>query len=491
MSLTLDLVSSQMNVVKAYASDSFELASEYIAELNSYIIAEIDMNPPVINVDVDPSITIDPTLAAQIPTAPDSGDYPSAPNSPSVSDYTFPDRISYTLPAVPVLKDITIPTFIENSISGITAVLPEFTDAVPTVNEISAGGDVPQDSLVQTIKSKLEDNILNGGTMLDPDVEDDIWNRDHERQEQALQDAIDKVTAQWAKLGFSMPNGLLSGHILALNNEYLNKRLDRSREIAVKQAELEQQGMFESMKLGVSLEQVLIGSQNEYAKRVLEASKATADVTITIFKERISRFNALLDKYKTDVTAYKTRIEAEIARAEVYKTQVQGLAIVAGIDETKVKIYTAQIGAIEQMVSVYQNEVKAVALCYEAEKAKVERYKVQVEAYTAEVDTITKKYATQVEAFKTYVTAWAASVDSKTKLIDVDTRAQIAEVDAQIKEWEVEMKLVEQHNALKLEALRTAAQTASNLAAGAMAALHTSASAAFSSSSSESTSTSL
>jgi hypothetical protein len=310
--------------------------------------------------------------------------------------------------------------------------------------------------------------------MLNPLVEADIWNRDLERHDQALQDAVDKMTSQWAKLGFSAPDGLLAGSIIALNNEYMNKRLDRSREIAVKQAELEQTGLFKSLELGISLENILMTAQNEYAKRVLEASKATADVTIEIFKQRVVQYNALLEAYKTDAAAYKTTIEAEMARVEAYRARIMGLQAIAGIDENRVKLYSAKIAALEQLVNVYNTKVKSIAIKYEAEKQKIDRYKVQVEAYSATIDGITKKYLGEVDGYKAYIQAWIATSDSQTKLIDVKARTEMAELEATIKEWEIQLKLIQEATNVKLEALKTVAQVSSNLAAGALSAIHAS-----------------
>lgn len=462
-----------MTFLRGYATDAFNTAKAYLDQLYNYVAAEISTTPPTIEVDVAQSIVVDPSLAAAKPTAPEASDYPALPTEPEVSTFDFPTKPDYTVPSAPALTDITIPDFIEGTISSITSTLPAMDFDVPTTPEISTT-EVPQDSLLQAIKAKLEGIILNGGTLLNPTVEADIWNRDNERNEQTLQDAIDKATSQWAKLNFSAPDGLLGGAYIAINNEYMNKRLDRSREIAVEQAKLEQAGLLEVLKMGVSVEQVIIASQNEYAKRVLEAAKMTADVTITIFKERINRYNARLEAFKTDVITYKTSIEAELARVESYKARIAGLQTIATIDETRVKSYAAQIGAIEQLVNVYNTEVKAVAVMYEAEKQKIDRYKVMVEGYVAAIDGITKKYQSEVDGYKAYIQSWVATSDSQTKLIDLKARAEIAALEATIKEWEIQLKLIQESTNVKLEALKTVAQTSSNLAAGALSAIHAS-----------------
>jgi len=462
-----------MTFLRGFATDAYNTSATYLAALYNYVSEEIDTTAPVISVDVAQSIVIDPSLAAAKPAAPEDSEYPALPSAPSVATFDFPTKPDYTIPTVPTLTDITIPEFIEGTISSITSTLPTMDFETPSVTEISATETI-YDSLISTIKARLESNVLNGGTMINPSVEADIWNRDLEREEQALQDAIDKLTGQWAKLGFSAPDGLLAGSIIALNNEYTNKKLDRSREIAVKQAELEQTGLFKSLELGISLENILLVSQNEYAKRVLDATKATADVTIAIFRERVSRYNAMLETFKSDVIAYKTSIEAEAVRAEVYKARLSGSQIIANIDESRVKAYTAQIAGVEQLVNIYNTEVKAVAIMYEAEKQKIDRYKVMVEAYVASIDGITKKYLGEVDGYKAYIQSWVATSDSQTKLLDIKARADIAELEATIKEWEIQLKLIQEATNVKLEALRTVAQVSSNLAAGALSAIHAS-----------------
>jgi len=485
-----DQASAQFSATQLYASSSFQLAAHYIDELNNYLINEIQMTPPSVTIDTHPTIVIDPSLIQALPIAPPDSEYPQDPSAPNTTDYTMPTSPSITYPSLPTLADITLPSFIPSSINGITTSLPTFTDDVPAVSGITDGGDANFDTLVEALRSKLQSFIIDGGTMLNPQVEADIWQRDLERIQQNLQDSVDKATGQWAKMGFDIPDGFLASMLIPLNVEYYNKLSDRSREIAVKQAELEQQGVFKSMEIATKLEEVIITSHHTYAQRAFDASKATAELTIKIFETRIAKFNALLETFKVDVDQWKTQIEGVLAQANIYKTQIEGLSLIEQINETKVKIYTSQLSAVATMVEVFKTQVQAVATEYEAEKVKIERYKSQVEAYVAAIDGITKKYGNTIEGYKAFIQAWVASSDSQTKLAEIGTKAQIAEVEAAIKEWEIEMRIIEEEIGLKQKALETVAQTASNLAAGALAAIHTSAQVSDSSSEQISTSTS-
>jgi hypothetical protein len=252
----------------------------------------------------------------------------------------------------------------------------------------------------------------------------------------------------------------------------MNKSLDSSREIAVEQAKLEQAGMFKSLELATQFEQILIENMNNYAKRVFETSKATADETIEIFKARIELYNSNLAAFKTDVETYKIAVDVELAKAEVYKTRMMGVQVLSGVDEAKVKIYTTQMEAIAQQVDIFKTTVQSVALMYEAEKQKIEMYKTKVEAFTSAIDGVTKRYVGSIEGFKGLVQAYSASAEVQTKLGELDLKAQVAEVEATIKAWEIQLNLVVENTRMKLEALKAVAATTSNLAAGAMAGGH-------------------
>jgi hypothetical protein len=396
-------------------------------------------------------------------------------------DVTPPSAPSLTSPTVPALHDITLPSFVESTIPELTATLPDFTEASPYIPEVTTQ-DIVNDSLYYTIKDKLEDNILNGGTMLNPTVEADIWNRDRERREQALRDAVDSLTAKWSKMGWSLPDGLLQGGLIAISNEYMNKDLDHSRDIAIKQAEMEQVGMFKSLELGGAFENTVVSSMNEFAKRRLEAVKINSEIILNTFKEKVNLYNVNLEKFKTDVAAWKTRIEAQMIRVEVYKAQIAGLQAIGQYDESRVKIYTAQIAANEQQVNLYNTQVKAFVATFDAERAKIEMYKAQIEGYAARSEALVKNYVGQIEAFKGAVQAWAAQQDTNTKIYESYTRLEMAYYEATLKKFEVAARIFDSETTTRVQGLSAAASAASNLVAGIYGAIHASVSGSYSAS---------
>lgn len=502
MAFAYEIVEGQFETIKEYADETFVLASSAIANLSTLIDEQLtNITAPELNeVDVAQSFDIDPSIQQIYNGVENAIDALNVDNIevpttiPVFTEHDMPVHPGYVLPTIPTLTDISIPDFEEEIAASLSSVLPVMDFIVPDissqVNEALAQGSIaPQLSdlnLAEVVESKLVSNIQNGGTMLNQDVEADIWARDLERNEQQLADSIDKATSQWAKFGFSLPDGALADQLLAINNEYMNRRIDRSREIAIKQAELEQQGVFKSLELGTQFITMWFGVVEAYRQRTISSAKITADTLLELYKTRVLKINTELELFKVDLEQWKTAINRELARVQVYKTRIEALGIVAGIDETKVKLYAAQVQGLSELVKVWNTEIQAVATMYEAEKSKVEVFRSQVQAYATQVEAIARKQTVAVESLKAYVTGWSASADAKVKLVEAKTRVDVARWQIVEKEWEVELSTKERELSIRLEALKTAASASSNIAAGALSAAHASASASFGASTSTS-----
>lgn len=68
-------------------------------------------------------------------------------------------------------------------------------------------------------------------------IQQDMWNLETERDALALADAKDRMAQNWAKGGWALPDGVLEASLAETDREYLNKRLDKSREIRIRAEE--------------------------------------------------------------------------------------------------------------------------------------------------------------------------------------------------------------------------------------------------------------
>lgn len=483
------IVEGRMNTAQTYATTMFNEAKNAIDRLTSSEIT-LYSNPQNVTFTKpgDPAAEpVSPTDSKPVyDTAPDSPSEPSAialPSAPDITQPSYPTMVPIVLPEY--LRSVSIPDF--------TSIMPLFTLEQLSVPEIMAPQTVATDIAVSIItaseiaiaditvpvitvsditapeiassvneyvsilndalRAKLFSNIDTGGTGLSPTVEAAIFARETERGSQALQDIIDKTTSQWAKMGFSLPDGLLSSEIIALNEAYLNKRLDVSRDISIKQAELEQENLKYSLQDAISVESKMFDitdndvnreqdSADKNANRELDAIKnnATRDFeaannnanrTLETTTGNASRSLEVKNKNadrSLDVSKSNAHLEFDAAKAiatlafdvansnanrvfEASKATVQAM----------VQVYNANIDAFKAQVQKYQAEAEAYKSFIQAMVTEVEVYKAELEG---------QKLISDIndQAIRLFTAKWNGE-ESKIKVYEAQLRAATVEID--------------------------------------------------------------
>lgn len=466
-------VSSKFTSSSSMANSAWSLVQSTI---NSLATRTLSFDMPI-DIVLDPAYTSAP-FTTDLPESPDFPDVPQIEDAFTMPD--FPAAPAVSLPSRPVLRDFIIPDFQSDiAISAFSETLPEVNlQPIQEADVIALFGYLVTDYKPQLseIKELLITRITEGGTGLPADVESDIWNRNLERDQQALQDAVDAVTAQWAKLGFTLPDGMLANSILAVNNEYVNKRLDTSRDIAVKQAELEQTNINESLKLVAAIEEAYNGAMGQYANVCAGALKAAGELSVALYNSVVQYYNMLIDMYKAKSEVYKTLVQARLADAEVYKTQVEGVGMAISADESKVKVYVAEIGAEESKLKAYESEIKGVIARVDASKAWLDVGKTRMELFAAETQALNARFAGQIEGFKAELMAWAGDNDRMMKEKELALREQTVELEARLKQLELAIKNYEFLVTNDTQVMASITQVGAHVVSGALASAHAAAS---------------
>lgn len=89
--------------------------------------------------------------------------------------------------------------------------------------------------------------MLNGGTGIPADVEDQIWQRDRARVLTEVARANQEVIANFAALGYPVPPGAAAHQMQMQQIEAQNKTSQQSRDVAIKQVEI----MLENLKFAI------------------------------------------------------------------------------------------------------------------------------------------------------------------------------------------------------------------------------------------------
>lgn len=360
----------------------------------------------------EPSFTIDdftetaPTLT--IPDAPTLS-YGTAPTVPTVADITLPDVPTVTMPTAPTLLSLSTPTFagIDLHADWLTELetIPELTLATPTAYSYTPGAEYAS-TLLTALQSTLNTRLA-GGTGLPTAVEQAIWDRGRDRETQIWLGNEADLNRQNEALGFYLPPGVLTAQLRAAQQERTNKLSELSRDVAIKQAELEQQNLKDTIAAGMQLEGQLIDYSYKLEALAFETAKYTAENAIQLYNAQVEKYKALLDGYRTYASAYETIIRAELAKVEAYKAELEAEQTKANVNLAMVNAYKAQIEAGMAQVEIYRAQVGAAQTLVQLEQAKIGAAGEQIRAYIAQVNAETSK----VEAFKATVQGQAVLVD--------------------------------------------------------------------------------
>lgn len=406
--------------------------------------------PTELSIDM-PGITIDdftetaPTLT--LPAAPTLY-YGSVPTVPSAADVAVPVAPVVTMPAEPTYLSLSTVSFAgvdlhEDWLARLED-MPTLTLVSPTPFSYARGPEYAS-TLLSALKATLEAR-LGGGTGIPEAVEQAIWDRARSRETKiALANEAEIQRASEA-LGFQLPSGVIAAQLREAQQNYYDKLSELSRDVAIKQAELEQANLKDTIAAGMQLEGQLIDYAFKLEQLSFETARAYADNAIQSHNAAVEQFKALLVGYQTYAQAYDTLIKAELAKVEVYKAQLQGEQTKAQINESLVQQFKAQIDAGMSQVEIYRAQVGAAQTLVQLEQTKISAAGEQVRAYVAQVNAETAKVeaykasvqaqSTLVDMYKTKADAFSAKVGAQAEKAKAELARYNALVSAKTAEWD-------------------------------------------------------
>jgi hypothetical protein len=244
-------------------------------------------------------------------------------------DFEDPEFARYTLTTgeLPIAPTVDFPTF----------TVPDLDTPIPGFNY----SDSPYSSeLREALKLKLKDGVEDGGSGLGADIEDALYARNQLRDEQAVADRLDAVSAEWAEAAgdLGLPDGALLAARQEIHAKYLENRQTTSKEITVKMAELARQQEEVYLKTGTELENVMEQKHSSDQTRSLEAAKIEPEIIIRTFE-------AAMTKVKVYAEIYNALAAKANAQAEIFKAQMMGYSTEAEIGSKELTASTQKYAA--------------------------------------------------------------------------------------------------------------------------------------------------
>lgn len=367
-----------------------------------------------------------------------------APTAPGVNVAYVDPGLSVQLPNAPELMSlntvtfggINLPTIDPDAIPTLTLVEPSIREYVPGAQYTSA--------LLTATRSSLLDTIQNGGTGLNPSVEQAMWDREREREARARSDALAELD-RMEELGFALPPGVWNANRIKIATESDATNRGSSREIAIKQAELAYAAGKDRLDLAVNLEAKSMDYSNQVEQRLFEATRYATEAGISIYNAKVQAYAAFLDAYKTKVQIYTAQVQAQIALVDVYKAEIEAEQAKGEINRVLVDQYKAQIEAAMSAVEIYKAQLQGIQIKADIEKTKIEMYGAQVQAFGQKVNAYTagvegyraglQAEQTKQDVFRSQVEAFSAQVTAAAKQIDARIAAFRGRLDANAELW--------------------------------------------------------
>jgi hypothetical protein len=203
-------------------------------------------------------------------------------------------------------------------------------------------------SLLTDLRAALLQWVDGKSTGLLPSVEQAIWDRGRARETATVNRKVQEVIRQGSMRGFPRPPGELFVATQEALQESQNTMSSLSRDVMIKQAELEQSNRRFSLEQATKMEEAMIAYTSQQAARVLESAKALQTFLVDIYQHEVSAYGVQAQVYKarvdSETTAYKAQADVQVAQANV-RVEMARIQLQTFVQELTLNVEVAKAGA--------------------------------------------------------------------------------------------------------------------------------------------------
>lgn len=313
--------------------------------------------------------------------------------------------------------------------SEYATISPIMRDAVTAQIDAFIDREFPQHRAnLAAIESRLN-TYLQGGTALTPAIEDAIFNRTLDKTNREMVKAKDEAWRKAARAGFTMPSAMLLAQQIDIDQAGRDNNARAATEIAIKQAELEQQNLQFAVTQSANLRKIAIDAGLAYYNgliqingQAVEYARSTVDYVVKAYDIATRYAEVQIKIYEADMRRYEADLKAALALFDVYEAQIKGELAKAEVNMAEVKVYQARLDAERAKADVFRAQVDAFAAEISAEKLKIDIYRAQVDGYVAQVNA----YSAEWNGYQAAVQGEAAAVNASAEQV----RAFVAQAQA-------------------------------------------------------------
>lgn len=187
----------------------------------------------------------------------------------------------------------------------------------------------------------VENAITNGGTGINADVEAQIWERDRSRILTDAARASAELVSSWAAKGYPLPPGALVGQVADIDQDARNKNAAASRDVAIKNAELEIENVKFAIDKAIQLRSAAIAAAGDYIRTLALGPQLGVQLSSAMIDAKAKLANVLTSFYQAKINAIELPARVAIAQA--------GMTVDVGKSnlDSQVTLIRARVATIE------------------------------------------------------------------------------------------------------------------------------------------------
>jgi hypothetical protein len=229
------------------------------------------------------------------------------------------------------------------------------------------------------------------------------------------------------------------------------------------------------------------GDLNEQRVKIFTARWQAVAQRVEAYKAQMQGAQAHSDLYRGQVEAYRARvqawgeqIQADKLRFDAYDSRMKGEQAKAGVLEAESRAFAATVQAYEagNNLKVQRIQTRLAAL-----DAMVRKFNVEVQAKQSkhqaklgQIQAATQLYQADITQFSALVQADTSDREIQVRHAEATLRNHLAHYEILVREYDARMTRLVEEVKIQAQAIQAAGQMASQLAAGAMSAMHVQAS---------------
>ena len=187
-------------------------------------------------------------------------------------------------------------------------------------------------SCLTIVETWICNTIQYGGTGMNADVENAIWNRSRERESIEAFRQKSELNKMWAGRGFSFPPGVLVAQSAMIDQDLANKVSTHSRDVAIKQAEIEIDNVKFAVQQGAQLRISIMATALDYMRAfmlpwqlAIEKAKALVEAKRLLWQSSAAYYQALIAAASLELEYDKVRIDRSMDLAKLSVEQIVSL----------------------------------------------------------------------------------------------------------------------------------------------------------------------